>query len=84
MKKLPAMQTGTKNEVTLQKSAGFAEEIENVGHRSIWMLREDEQATLLLRVDQFSSVRPVPSSLAALTKERPLPCRSRNSSARAR
>ena len=29
------METGTKNEVTVQEGAGFAEKIENVGHRSI-------------------------------------------------
>jgi hypothetical protein len=34
------METGTKNEVTVQQGTGFAEEIEDVGHRSIFIVRE--------------------------------------------
>ena len=34
LKKLATMESGTKNEVPVQESTGFAEEIQDVGHES--------------------------------------------------
>jgi hypothetical protein len=36
LEKLSAMQAGTQNKVTLEQGAGFAEEVQDVGHKKGW------------------------------------------------
>ena len=84
LEKLAAMQTRAENEVTLQEGAGLTEKFKDVAHEKVWNGCKGCNARQLPRIDQLSSGWLSPSPVAALTKERPFFCRSKNSMARAR